>query len=128
MTGEVRATSLKRKGSGWCQGVLKQYDSTQKLPYAIEWDMDPKVYENVDEADMEVLTHQYKECDKKRLLDIECVGMEFFLQGCQTRLLHVVEDWFAQQSCFTMKRWRSTRYCIEMGQMNGLLIFESTRK
>jgi hypothetical protein len=78
MTGEVRATSLKRKGSGWCQGVLKQYDPTQKLPYVIEWDVDPKVYENVDEADMEILTHQYKECDKRRLLDIECVGMEIF--------------------------------------------------
>jgi hypothetical protein len=40
--------------------------------------VDPKVLENVDEQDMDVLTHQYKECDKRRLLDIECVGMEIF--------------------------------------------------
>ncbi len=78
MTGEVRTTSLKRTGSGWCQGVLKQYDPAQKLPYVIEWDLDPKVYENVDETDMDLLTHNYKECDKRRLLDIECVGMEVF--------------------------------------------------
>jgi hypothetical protein len=78
MTGEVRATSLKRNGSGWCQGVLKQYVPGQKLPYVIEWNVDPKVYENVDEQDMDILTHNYKECDKRRLLDIECVGMEVF--------------------------------------------------
>jgi hypothetical protein len=50
----------------------------QKLPYVIEWDLDPKVYENVDETDMDLLTHNYKECDKRQLLDIECVGMEVF--------------------------------------------------
>jgi hypothetical protein len=77
-TGEVRTTSLKRTGSGWCQGVLKQYDPAQKLPYVIEWDLDPEVYENVDETDMDLLTHNYKECDKRRLLDIECVRMEVF--------------------------------------------------
>jgi hypothetical protein len=78
MTGEVRATCLKRSGSGWCQGVLKQYNPGQKLPYVIEWDVEPKVLENVDEQDMDVLTHYYRECDKRRLLDMECVGMELF--------------------------------------------------
>ncbi len=51
----------------------------------------------------------------------------YFGQSCQTRLLHVEEDWFAQQSCFTMKRWKSTSYCIEMGRMNGLVVIASTR-
>ncbi len=124
---QVRATCLKRSGSGWCQGVLKQYVPGQKLAYVIEWNVDPKVLENVDEQDMDILMHQYKECDKRRLLDIECVGMEIFGQGCRSRLLHVGEDWFAQQSCFTMKRWKSTSYCIEMRQMNGLLLIESMR-
>jgi hypothetical protein len=57
---------------------LKQYNPGQKLPYVIEWDVEPKVLENVDEKDMDVLTHYYRECDKRRLLDMECVGMELF--------------------------------------------------
>ncbi len=36
MTGEVRTTSLKPTSSGWCRGVLTQYDPAQTHPYVIE--------------------------------------------------------------------------------------------
>ena len=76
MTEEFRVPNLTRTRTGWCQGVVIEYNQDHSHPYRIEWKNDPKVYENCNLDEMQLLTHHYKECDKRRLLDMECVGME----------------------------------------------------
>jgi hypothetical protein len=52
-------------------------NTTQTMhTYRIEWNDDPKVYENCNLDKMILPTHHYIECDKRRLLDMDCVGME----------------------------------------------------
>jgi hypothetical protein len=77
-TGELRTPFLKLIRTGWCEGVLTAFDTEKSHPYLIEWNVDPKVCENVNEEEMQFLTHHYRECDRRRLLDIECVETEIF--------------------------------------------------
>ena len=67
---------LTNSRTGWCEGVVIEYNPDHNHPYRIEWKDDPKVYENCNLHEMHLLTHHYKECDKRRLLDMECVGTE----------------------------------------------------
>ncbi len=78
MTDEFRVPNLTRTRTGWRQGVVIEYNPDHSHPYRIEWKNDPKVYENCNLDEMHLFTHHYKECDKRRLLDMECVGMEMF--------------------------------------------------
>jgi hypothetical protein len=75
-TEEFRVPNLTRTRTGWCEGVVIEYNPNHPHPYRIEWKNDPKVYENCNLDEMNLLTHHYKECDKRRLLDIDCVGKE----------------------------------------------------
>ena len=75
-TEEFRVPNLTRTRTGWCEGVVIEYNPNHLHPYRIEWKNDPKVYENCNLDEMNLLTHHYKECDKRRLLDIDCVGKE----------------------------------------------------
>ena len=75
-TEEYRVPKLTNSRTGWCEGVVIEYNPDHNHPYRIEWKDDPKVYENCNLNEMHLLTHHYKECDKRRLLDMECVGTE----------------------------------------------------
>ena len=75
-TKEFRVPNLTRTRTGWCEGVVIEYNPNHPHPYRIEWKNEPKVYENCNLHEMILLTHHYKECDKRRLLDIDCVGKE----------------------------------------------------
>ena len=76
MTEDERIPKLTMTRTGWCEGVLIQYNPDDVYSYRIEWNNDPKVQENCTLEEMHLLTHHYRECDKRRLLDIECVGKE----------------------------------------------------
>ena len=73
---EYRVPKLTRTRTGWCEGVVIEYNPDHAHPWRIEWNDIPKVYENCNLQEMNLLTHQYKECDKRRLLDMDCVGKE----------------------------------------------------
>jgi hypothetical protein len=75
-TEESRVPKLTLTRTGWCEGVVIQYNPDHGHPYRIEWNNDPKVHENCTLEELHLFTHHYRECDKRRLLDIECVGKE----------------------------------------------------
>ncbi len=74
MTEEFRVPKLARTRTGWLDGVVIEYNPEHTHPYRIEWN--PKVYENCNLEEMHLLTHHFRECDKRWLLDMDCVGME----------------------------------------------------
>ena len=81
-TEEFRVPKLTRTRTGWCEGVVIEYNPNHAHPYRIEWNNDPKVQENCTLDEMNLLTHHYRECDKRRLLDIDCVGKEILEPLC----------------------------------------------
>ncbi len=70
MTEEFRVPKLARTRTGWLDGVVTEYHPEHTHPYRIEWNDNPKMYENCNLEEMYLLTHHFRECDKRRLLDI----------------------------------------------------------
>ena len=64
-TEEYRVPTLTRTRTGWCEGVVIEYNPDHAHPWRIEWNDIPKVYENCNLQEMNLLTHHYKELGRR---------------------------------------------------------------
>jgi hypothetical protein len=67
---------LKATRTGWVGGLLTSFKEGESKPYTIEWDTDPKIVSHVDTDEMFILRRDFMGSDKRRLLDMVCVGSE----------------------------------------------------
>ncbi len=67
---------MKQTRTGWVAGLLTGFKEGEPKPYAIEWDTDSKVVTHVDVEEMFILRRDFIGSDKRRVLDMVCVGTE----------------------------------------------------
>ena len=92
MAGEVRTTSLKRTGSGWCQGVLKQYDPGQKQPMSLNGTWTQKCTKTSTKQIWTYSRTTTKNATKDGCSILSVWGWKFSGLGLRTRQLHGVEN------------------------------------
>ena len=68
--------NLKTTRTGWVAGMLTGFTEGDTKPYTIEWDTYPKQVSHVDTQEMIILRRDFSGSDKRRLLDMVCVGSE----------------------------------------------------
>jgi len=67
---------LSRTRTGWTAGRLIAYDAKAIKPYVIGWTSIPKLSDAVTYKEMEVLVRQYKQAEKRKVIDWFCTGMD----------------------------------------------------
>jgi hypothetical protein len=67
---------LKQTRTGWVAGLLTGFTEGEAKTYAIEWNTKPKEVSHVDDEEMVILRRDFLGSDKRRLLDMLCVGTE----------------------------------------------------
>ena len=70
---------LKETRTGWVAGLLTGFTEGEAKPYAIEWNTKPKQVCHVDTEELVILRRDFIGSDKRRLLDMVCVGTEVLL-------------------------------------------------
>ena len=67
---------LTQTRTGWVAGLLTGFTEGDAKPYVIEWNTKPKQVSHVDDEEMLILRRDFLGSDKRRLLDMLCVGTE----------------------------------------------------
>jgi hypothetical protein len=72
--------TMRKTRTGWCMGLLVDFDADRDHPYEIEWDCGESTMKaHVNANEMALLVQHYKGCKKRLLVDWFTVGLELLL-------------------------------------------------